>query len=94
MAWQRASYDAVRGAGNTAGPHSKLGLAGTGKASFAGGAPPGNAALGNVGTVTLKHVYEIARIKQGETRLAGISLEAMVKSVIAQAGSMGVAVVP
>ena len=42
----------------------------------------------------MKHVWEIAKIKQGESRLAGSSLEAMVKSVIAQAGSMGVVVVP
>jgi len=46
------------------------------------------------GTVSLKHVYEIARIKQGETRLSGISLEGMVRTVIAQAGSMGVVVIP
>ncbi|EME80890.1 uncharacterized protein MYCFIDRAFT_140098 [Pseudocercospora fijiensis CIRAD86] len=57
-------------------------------------AAPGNAGLGTVGTVSLKHVYEIAKIKQGETRLSGVSLEAMVKSVIAQAGSMGVVIVP
>lgn len=84
----------LRGAGNTAGPHSKLGLEGKGKASYAGGAPPGNSGLGSVGTVSLKHVWEIAKIKQGETRLSGVSLEGMVKSVISQAGSMGVVVVP
>lgn len=42
----------------------------------------------------MKHVWEIAKIKQSETRLSGISLEGTVKSVIAQAGSMGVVVVP
>ncbi len=47
-----------------------------------------------VGKVSLKHVYEIAKIKQGETRLGGIGLEGLVKSVVAQAGSMGVVVVP
>ncbi|KAK5169152.1 mitochondrial 54S ribosomal protein YmL19 [Saxophila tyrrhenica] len=83
----------LKGAGNTPGPHSKLGLEGRGKASFAS-AVPGNAGMGSVGSVSLKHVYEIARIKQGETRLAGVGLEGLVKSVIAQAGSMGVVVVP
>ncbi|KAF7185609.1 54S ribosomal protein L19, mitochondrial [Pseudocercospora fuligena] len=83
----------LKGAGNTAGPKSKAGLAGAGKASYTGAAP-GNGGLGTVGTVSLKHVYEIAKIKQGETRLSGVSLESMVKSVIAQAGSMGVVIVP
>lgn len=66
----------------------------TGKAAFNNGAAPGNAALGNVGKVSLKHVYEIAKIKQSETRLSGTSLESLVKSVIAQAGSIGVVVEP
>lgn len=47
-----------------------------------------------VGEVSLKHVYEIARIKQGETRLSGLSLEGLVKSVVAQARSCGIGVVP
>lgn len=47
-----------------------------------------------VGTVTLKHVYEIAKIKQSELRLSGLSLEGLCKSVIAQARSIGVAVIP
>src|SRR5271155_1964509 len=47
-----------------------------------------------VGTVTLKHVYEIAKIKQSEMRLSGLSLEGLCKSVIAQAKSIGVTVVP
>jgi large subunit ribosomal protein L11 len=54
----------------------------------------GNAVLGTVGTVSLKHVFEIARIKQGETRLSGVGLEGLVKSVVGQAGSLGVVVVP
>jgi large subunit ribosomal protein L11 len=70
-----------------------LGLEGKGKASYASAAA-GNAGLGTVGTVSLKHVYEIAKIKQTESRLSGIGLEGLVKSVIAQAGSMGVVVVP
>jgi large subunit ribosomal protein L11 len=47
----------------------------------------------SVGTVTLKHVYEIARIKQTEMRLSGLSLEGVCKSVISQAKSIGVTVV-
>lgn len=48
----------------------------------------------SVGTVSLKHVYEIAKIKQTEMRLSGLSLEGLCKSVIAQAKSIGVDVVP
>jgi large subunit ribosomal protein L11 len=47
-----------------------------------------------VGSVSLKHVYEIAKIKQSETRLSGLSLHGLCKSVIAQAKSIGVEVVP
>ena len=47
-----------------------------------------------VGTVTVKHIYEIARLKQSESRLSGLSLEGLCKSVIASAKSMGVEVVP
>lgn len=47
-----------------------------------------------MGEVSLKHVYEIARIKQGEVRLQGVGLEGLVRSVVAQAGSLGVVVVP
>ncbi|KAF2426172.1 50S ribosomal protein L11 [Tothia fuscella] len=85
----------IRGAGNVPGPSNNLPSA-HGKAATPGqsGAGNGNAALGNVGTVSLKHVYEIAKIKQGETRLSGLSLEGICRSVVAQAGSIGVAVVP
>ena len=48
----------------------------------------------SVGTVTLKHVFEIAKIKQSEMRLSGLTLEGLCKSVVAQAMSMGVSVVP
>ncbi|KAI9848780.1 MAG: hypothetical protein M1838_000390 [Thelocarpon superellum] len=47
-----------------------------------------------VGEVSLKHVYEIAKIKRAEMRLSGISLEGLCKSIIAQARSIGVKVVP
>jgi large subunit ribosomal protein L11 len=47
-----------------------------------------------VGTVSLKHIYEIAKIKQSELRLSGLSLEGLCRSVIYQAKSIGIAVVP
>ena len=46
------------------------------------------------GEVSLKHIYEIAKIKQSELRLSGLSLEALGRSVIASARSTGIAVVP
>ncbi|GKT47260.1 54S ribosomal protein L19, mitochondrial [Colletotrichum spaethianum] len=46
-----------------------------------------------VGTVSLKHVYEIAKIKQSEMRLSGLSLESLCRSVIYQAKSIGINVV-
>jgi large subunit ribosomal protein L11 len=61
------------------------------KGKLKGAGRPGHE---KVGTVTLKHVYEIAKIKQSETRLSGLSLEGLCKSVIASAKSMGVEVVP
>ncbi len=48
----------------------------------------------SVGEVSLKHVYDIAKIKQSELRLSGLSLDGLCKSVIAQAKSIGVTVVP
>lgn len=47
-----------------------------------------------IGEISLKHVYEIAKIKQSELRLSGLSLEGLCKSVIAQSKSIGVQVVP
>ena len=47
-----------------------------------------------VGTISLKHVYEIAKIKQSELRLSGLSLEGLCKTVIAQAKTVGVVVKP
>ncbi|KAF4592544.1 60S ribosomal protein L19 [Ophiocordyceps camponoti-floridani] len=46
-----------------------------------------------VGTISLKHVYEIAKIKQSELRLSGLSHEGLCKAVIFQAKSMGIEVV-
>lgn len=60
----------------------------------------GDKELGNgggstqVGEVSLKHVFEIAKIKQTEPRLSGMELEGLVRSVVAQARSIGVGVVP
>lgn len=48
----------------------------------------------SIGEVSLKHVYDIAKVKQSELRLSGLSLEGLCKSVIAQARSCGITVVP
>ncbi len=61
------------------------------KGKMRGAGKPGSE---TVGTVSLKHVYEIAKIKQTEMRLSGLSLEGLCKSVVAQAKSIGIAVVP
>ena len=45
------------------------------------------------GEVTLKHVYEIARIKQSELRLSGLGLEPLSRCVVASARSAGIKVV-
>lgn len=47
-----------------------------------------------VGEISLKHVYNIAKIKHSESRLSGLSLNGLCKSVIGQARSIGIAVVP
>lgn len=46
------------------------------------------------GTLSVKHVYEIARIKQRDQHLRHVPLEAIAKSVVGQCKSAGVAVVP
>ncbi|MCJ1291818.1 hypothetical protein MMC34_003363 [Xylographa carneopallida] len=48
----------------------------------------------SIGEVSLKHIYDIAKIKQSELRLSGLSLEALSRSVIASARSTGITVVP
>ena len=81
----------VRGAGNVPGPaNNKEGKHGKGNLNN----QAGNAGMGHVGSVSLKHVYEIAKIKQQETRLSGLTLEGLCRSVVAQAGSIGIMVVP
>ena len=47
-----------------------------------------------IGKVSLKQVYDIAKIKQTELRLSGLTLQGLCKSVIGQARSVGVEVVP
>ncbi|KAF2878125.1 ribosomal protein L11, N-terminal domain-containing protein [Massariosphaeria phaeospora] len=82
----------IRGAGNVPGPLNNH----DGARGKSGASSPtnGNATKGTVGTVSLKHVFEIARIKHGETRLSGLALEGIARSVVGQAGSLGVVVVP
>lgn len=46
------------------------------------------------GKISLKHVYEIAKLKHTETRLSGLSLEGLCKSVMSQAKSIGIQVIP
>ncbi|KAH7328382.1 ribosomal protein L11, N-terminal domain-containing protein [Stachybotrys elegans] len=46
-----------------------------------------------IGTLSLKHIYEIAKIKQSELRLSGLSLEGLCRSIIYQAKSIGINVV-
>ncbi|KAK0937752.1 mitochondrial 54S ribosomal protein YmL19 [Friedmanniomyces endolithicus] len=86
----------LKGAGNVAGPNTNAGLAGKGKPSTqtTGAGAAGNSSLGTVGSVSLKHVWEIAKIKSSESRLSGVPFEGMVNSVLSQAASLGVVVVP
>ncbi|KAJ1911542.1 mitochondrial 54S ribosomal protein YmL19 [Tieghemiomyces parasiticus] len=48
----------------------------------------------SVGTISLKHVYEIAKIKKGDESMAPIDLLKICKSVIGQARSVGIKVQP
>ncbi|EQK98473.1 60S ribosomal protein L19 [Ophiocordyceps sinensis CO18] len=52
-----------------------------------GAANPGTE---TVGTLSLKHIYHVAKIKHSELRLSGLSLEGICKSVIYQCKSIGV----
>ncbi|KAK6499897.1 54S ribosomal protein L11, mitochondrial [Arthrobotrys musiformis] len=47
-----------------------------------------------VGTVSLKHIYEIGKIKQSDERMKGISLESVCRCVCGTAKTMGIKVVP
>lgn len=46
-----------------------------------------------VGTLSLKHVYEIAKIKKTDVGMETVPLESVARSVVAQARNMGVSVV-
>jgi large subunit ribosomal protein L11 len=46
-----------------------------------------------VGQVSLKHIYEIAKIKQSELRLSGLPLEGICRAIIYQSKSIGIDVV-
>ena len=61
------------------------------KGKMRGAIEPGKESIGEV---SLKHIYDIAKIKQSELRLSGLSLEALSRSVIASARSSGISVVP
>lgn len=61
------------------------------KGRIRGAMDPGSEALGEV---SLKHVYNIAKVKQSEPRLSGLSLDGLCKSIIGQARSIGITVVP
>ncbi|EKM59667.1 uncharacterized protein PHACADRAFT_250309 [Phanerochaete carnosa HHB-10118-sp] len=47
-----------------------------------------------VGTVSLKHIYEIARIKHTDDHLKHLRLEAIASTVVATAKTLGLQVVP
>lgn len=47
-----------------------------------------------VGKISLKHVYEIAKVKKTDPRLGRMELESVCKGVIGTAASMGIEVVP
>lgn len=54
-----------------------------------GATAPGHETVGNV---SLKHVYEIAKIKQNDRHLAHLSLEMLCKSILATAKTCGIGV--
>lgn len=47
-----------------------------------------------VGNVSLKHIYEIARIKQTDEHLKHLRLESIARTVIATSKTLGLRVVP
>lgn len=61
-----------------------------GKKGRKGASSPGHE---SIGTISLKHVYEIAKIKQSELRLSGLSLQGLCRAVIHQCKSIGIEVV-
>ena len=47
-----------------------------------------------VGTVSLKHVYEIAKIKATDAHLKHLRLEAIASTIVGTARTIGIEVVP
>lgn len=47
-----------------------------------------------VGKLSLKHVWEVAKIKQTDERLKGLELESICRSVVGTAKTLGLEVVP
>jgi len=47
-----------------------------------------------VGTVSLKHIYEIARIKHTDEHMKHLSLEGIARSILGSARTLGVKVIP
>jgi large subunit ribosomal protein L11 len=47
-----------------------------------------------LGTISLKHVYEIAKIKRRDDHMQGLSLESIARGVVGSARSMGIEVIP
>ena len=47
-----------------------------------------------VGTVSLKHIYEIAKIKATDEHMKHLSLESIARTVVGSARTLGVQVVP
>lgn len=103
----KSSPNASPGGGSLPAGHSNATSAGRGeeiglgiKHEVSKAAPGADRGAGNgggsaqVGEVSLKHIYEIAKIKQGEQRLQGLSLEGVARSVVSQARGIGVGVVP
>jgi large subunit ribosomal protein L11 len=54
----------------------------------------GKVGSAGAGTLSLKHIYEIAKIKAGDDHLGHISLESIAKSVQGSCKSMGINVIP
>ncbi|KAJ7781426.1 mitochondrial 54S ribosomal protein YmL19 [Mycena metata] len=55
---------------------------------------PANLATRSLGPVSLKHVYEIAKIKASDEHMRHIPLESVARMVVGSARSLGVKVVP
>ena len=56
-----------------------------------GAAKPGHETLA---TISLKHVYEIAKIKQTDAHMERLSLESIARTVVGSARSLGIKVIP